>query len=56
MKSHYHSALALGACIIIGCGFIAMAFGTLSGLIAAFMALLGGGWLLFLTAKNPNAK
>lgn len=46
MKNQFESALAVGACIIIGCGVIAMAFGTVSGLIGAFLAIAFGGWLL----------
>lgn len=46
MKGHFESALALGACIIIGCGVIAMAFGKDSGQIVAFIAIGFGGWLL----------
>ncbi len=46
MKNHFGSALAVGACIIFGCGVIAMAFGTDSGLIGAFIAIAVGGWLL----------
>jgi hypothetical protein len=46
MKDHFESALAVGACVIIGCGVIAMAFGTVSGLIGAFIAMAIGGRLL----------
>lgn len=46
MKNQFEPALAVGACIIIGCGVIAMAFGTVSGLIGAFLAIVFGGWLL----------
>ena len=46
MKTQFGPALAVGACIIIGCGVIAMAFGTVSGLIGAFIATAFGGWLL----------
>ena len=54
MKSHFASALAVGSCIIIGSGIIAMTFGTVSGLIGAFIAIAGGGWLLFLAGKLSN--
>lgn len=46
MKNQFEPALAMGACIIIGCGVIAMAFGTVSGLIGAFVAIAFGGLLL----------
>ncbi len=46
MKNHFASALALGACIIFGCGIIAMSSGKDAGLIGAFIAIAIGGWLL----------
>ena len=46
MKNHFASALALGACIIFGCGIIAMGSGKDAGLIGAFIAIASGGWLL----------
>lgn len=46
MKNNFDAALALGACIIIGCGVIAMGFGRDSGQIVAFIAIASGGWLL----------
>lgn len=46
MKSHFHSALALGACIIIGCGVVTMGVARESGQIVAFIAIAFGGWLL----------
>ncbi len=54
MKNHFESALAVGACIIIGCGVIAMAFGTVSGLIGAFIAIAIGGRLLQQAWKLSN--
>ena len=46
MKNQFEPALAMGACIIIGCGVIAMAYRTVSGLIGAFLAIAFGGWSL----------
>jgi hypothetical protein len=54
MKNHFASALAIGACIIMGCGVIAMAFGTVSGLIGAFIAMAFGGRLLLQAWKLSN--
>jgi len=56
MKEHFASALAVGACIIIGFGVLAMAFGTVSGLIAAFIAIAVGGRLLLQAWKTSNEK
>lgn len=54
MKYQFASALAIGACIIFGCGVIAMAFGTVSGLIGACMAFAFGRWLLKWATELSN--
>lgn len=56
MKSHIDSALALGACIIIGCGVIAIAFGSDTGQVVAFIAIAFGGWLLKQAMELSNKK
>lgn len=54
MKSHFAPALALGACIIIGCGVIAMGLGRDAGQIVAFIAIAFGGWLLKTAMEISN--
>ncbi|MBB5032816.1 hypothetical protein [Prosthecobacter vanneervenii] len=54
MKSHFHPALALGACIIIGCGVVTMGFARESGQIVAFLAIAFGGWLLKQVMESAN--
>ncbi len=56
MKDHFAPALVIGSCIIIGSGIIAMSSGTVSGLIGTFIAIAGGGWLLFLAGKLSTDK
>lgn len=46
MKDHFEFALAIGSCILIGCGTIGMAFGTLPGLVAGAVAIVVGFRLL----------